>query len=40
MDDEEKWKQKIVVDDTVMHFHRQLPATEMMGKGFNSSNQV
>ncbi|GFO44998.1 hypothetical protein PoB_007150300 [Plakobranchus ocellatus] len=36
----EDWKSRIIVDDTCQHFHRVLPATEMLMKGFYSSNQI
>ncbi|GFS25099.1 hypothetical protein ElyMa_003432800 [Elysia marginata] len=36
----EEWKSKIIVDDPSQHFHRVLPATELLTKGFYSSNQI
>lgn len=36
----DEWKSKIVVDDTYQHFHRVLPATELLMKGMRSSNQI
>lgn len=38
--DLEEWKSKLVVDDTEMHFHRLTTGTELLDKGFHSSNQV
>ncbi|RUS70710.1 hypothetical protein EGW08_021530 [Elysia chlorotica] len=36
----EDWKSRIVVDDTNQHFHRVLPATELLMKGSNCNNQI
>lgn len=38
--DQEIWTSKLVVDDTDMHFHRLTSGTELLDKGFYSSNQL
>ena len=38
--DAAKWRQKVIVEDTDMTFHRCAPATEMKLAGIQASNQL
>lgn len=38
--DQEKWQSRVVVDDTSVHFHRCVTETELLDRGFKSSNAL